>query len=157
MLLRRRSPGAGRGRPDAAAAARGRPRARESRSRRIARSAGTAARMRGVGLTAIAKLQWGQISCMTTRAFATAVPFLPTHNRCYRFRRDAGWSSQVARRAHNPEVAGSNPAPATHRKPASKRAFGFLGPASAFDAGSSAGCGRGAERIARRGGYLVAR
>ena len=28
------------------------------------------------------------------------------------FRRDAGWSSQVARRAHNPEVAGSNPAPA---------------------------------------------
>ena len=25
----------------------------------------------------------------------------------------AGWSSQVARRAHNPEVAGSNPAPAT--------------------------------------------
>src|SRR6185503_4019359 len=28
---------------------------------------------------------------------------------------DAGWSSQVARRAHNPEVAGSNPAPATAR------------------------------------------
>ncbi len=26
---------------------------------------------------------------------------------------DAGWSSLVARRAHNPEVAGSNPAPAT--------------------------------------------
>ena len=24
----------------------------------------------------------------------------------------AGWSSQVARRAHNPKVAGSNPAPA---------------------------------------------
>lgn len=31
--------------------------------------------------------------------------------------RDAGWSSQVARRAHNPEVAGSNPAPATGRAP----------------------------------------
>ena len=31
------------------------------------------------------------------------------YNRC----RVAGWSSQVARRAHNPEVAGSNPAPAT--------------------------------------------
>ena len=30
-------------------------------------------------------------------------------------RRDAGWSSQVARRAHNPEVAGSNPAPATRK------------------------------------------
>jgi hypothetical protein len=26
---------------------------------------------------------------------------------------DAGWSSQVARRAHNPKVAGSNPVPAT--------------------------------------------
>ena len=25
----------------------------------------------------------------------------------------AGWSSQVARRAHNPEVVGSNPTPAT--------------------------------------------
>src|SRR4030095_16656836 len=31
----------------------------------------------------------------------------------YTAARDAGWSSQVARRAHNPEVAGSNPAPAT--------------------------------------------
>ena len=27
---------------------------------------------------------------------------------------DAGWSSPVARRAHNPKVAGSNPAPATN-------------------------------------------
>ena len=26
---------------------------------------------------------------------------------------DAGWSSMVARRAHNPKVVGSNPAPAT--------------------------------------------
>ncbi len=26
---------------------------------------------------------------------------------------NAGWSSSVARRAHNPKVAGSNPAPAT--------------------------------------------
>src|SRR5512142_2728898 len=31
------------------------------------------------------------------------------------FQPDAGWSSQVARRAHNPKVAGSNPAPATLR------------------------------------------
>src|SRR5690606_20268167 len=29
----------------------------------------------------------------------------------------AGWSSSVARWAHNPEVAGSNPAPATKEKP----------------------------------------
>ena len=28
----------------------------------------------------------------------------------------AGWSSLVARRAHNPKVAGSNPAPATNAK-----------------------------------------
>src|SRR5205823_8988354 len=35
----------------------------------------------------------------------------------YTARCDAGWSSQVARRAHNPEVAGSNPAPATSEGP----------------------------------------
>ena len=29
---------------------------------------------------------------------------------------DAGWSSQVARRAHNPKVVGSNPAPATQKQ-----------------------------------------
>ncbi|EDK11728.1 putative ATPase [Haemophilus influenzae PittII] len=29
---------------------------------------------------------------------------------------DAGWSSLVARRAHNPKVVGSNPAPATNNK-----------------------------------------
>src|SRR4029079_17022532 len=28
----------------------------------------------------------------------------------------AGWSSLAARRAHNPEVAGSNPAPATNQE-----------------------------------------
>ncbi len=28
---------------------------------------------------------------------------------------DAGWSSLVARRAHNPKVVGSNPAPATNQ------------------------------------------
>src|SRR5579859_2278374 len=31
---------------------------------------------------------------------------------CYNEGCDAGWSSLVARRAHNPKVAGSNPAPA---------------------------------------------
>lgn len=29
------------------------------------------------------------------------------------FALDAGWSSLAARRAHNPKVVGSNPAPAT--------------------------------------------
>jgi hypothetical protein len=41
---------------------------------------------------------------------------------------DAGWSSQVARRAHNPEVAGSNPAPATGKalQNGAFRLIGFL-------------------------------
>ena len=36
--------------------------------------------------------------------------------RCYDCSSAAGWSSLVARRAHNPKVAGSNPAPATKEK-----------------------------------------
>jgi hypothetical protein len=32
---------------------------------------------------------------------------------CYKRKLIAGWSSQVARRAHNPKVGGSNPSPAT--------------------------------------------
>ena len=41
----------------------------------------------------------------------------------------AGWSSPVARRAHNPEVAGSNPAPATNnnaRRNVARRVSGPL-------------------------------
>jgi hypothetical protein len=38
-------------------------------------------------------------------SYATAL-YSPPHS-------DAGWSSLVARRAHNPKVVGSNPAPAT--------------------------------------------
>jgi hypothetical protein len=37
---------------------------------------------------------------------------------------DAGWSSPVARQAHNLKVAGSNPAPAT-RKSKKNKALGF--------------------------------
>ena len=44
------------------------------------------------------------------------VPFIGT---------DAGWSSSVARRAHNPEVAGSNPVPAT-RETRSRKRPGFV-------------------------------
>ncbi len=32
----------------------------------------------------------------------------------WQYNSDAGWSSSVARRAHNPKVVGSNPAPATN-------------------------------------------
>ena len=42
---------------------------------------------------------------------------------CYRV---AGWSSSVARRAHNPKVVGSNPAPATKGKTSFKRMRFFL-------------------------------
>ena len=38
---------------------------------------------------------------------------------------DAGWSSSVARRAHNPEVAGSNPAPATNDRSRTAKPSGF--------------------------------
>ena len=48
---------------------------------------------------------------LTARALAESGGL--RYNRC----RVAGWSSQVARRAHNPEVAGSNPAPATGKAP----------------------------------------
>ena len=34
---------------------------------------------------------------------------------CYHYKSAAGWSSLVARRAHNPKVAGSNPAPAIEK------------------------------------------
>src|ERR1700679_1718751 len=47
---------------------------------------------------------------------------LPSRSRTVRLQKkgesrtiyDAGWSSLVARRAHNPEVVGSNPTPATN-------------------------------------------
>ncbi len=44
-------------------------------------------------------------------------------NRAAVFLFGAGWSSPVARQAHNLKVAGSNPAPATNKKPAFERAF----------------------------------
>ncbi|CAI8966838.1 hypothetical protein EMIT0P12_70002 [Pseudomonas sp. IT-P12] len=39
---------------------------------------------------------------------------------------DAGWSSLVARRAHNPKVVGSNPAPATNIKKGHSKEWPFL-------------------------------
>jgi hypothetical protein len=40
---------------------------------------------------------------------------------------DAGWSSLVARRAHNPKVAGSNPAPAMEEGPGNQGLFSLEG------------------------------
>ncbi len=46
---------------------------------------------------------------------APIVIFASCQSDCYNPRHsDAGWSSLVARRAHNPKVVGSNPAPATN-------------------------------------------
>ncbi len=42
----------------------------------------------------------------------TVNPLVMTLPQHYLSLTDAGWSSLVARRAHNPKVAGSNPAPA---------------------------------------------
>src|SRR5439155_19602891 len=39
---------------------------------------------------------------------------------------DAGWSSPVARQAHNLKVVGSNPAPATKSKSRSRKGTAFL-------------------------------
>jgi hypothetical protein len=44
-------------------------------------------------------------------------------NALCRSSKNAGWSSLVARQAHNLKVAGSNPAPATKRKPLDLRAL----------------------------------
>ena len=47
------------------------------------------------------------------RGCRTRVGLAHPRARCYDHCPDAGWSSPVARWAHNPKVAGSNPAPAT--------------------------------------------
>ena len=84
---------------------------------------------------------------------------------------DAGWSSLVARRAHNPKVAGSNPAPATKETAGQGRSPGtgplrdradfqlessadssfVSGLHSCSDAGSLYWAGPGARTAARRG------
>ena len=52
----------------------------------------------------------------------------PSRNESIVLSSDAGWSSMVARRAHNPKVVGSNPAPATNFKNP-RFSEGFLLPA----------------------------
>ena len=42
-------------------------------------------------------------------------PLYISSTMCYNKLNNAGWSSMVARRAHNPKVVGSNPAPATQK------------------------------------------
>ena len=51
---------------------------------------------------------------------------------------DAGWSSPVARQAHNLKVTGSNPVPATIDKKASPKGLAFFVDAPATAQGRSA-------------------
>ncbi len=65
---------------------------------------------------------------------------IPTVQHSNGFSSDAGWSSLVARRAHNPEVVGSNPTPATSIMRNAKFEmrnvhFAFRIPHSAFQSG----------------------
>ena len=64
----------------------------------------------------------------------------------------AGWSSLVARRAHNPEVVGSNPAPATktHTLIREKRVGVFVWPPKPFSSGDRLACGRDCSLAALR-------
>jgi hypothetical protein len=64
------------------------------------------------------------VLCLKARE-SRSLPGLPSAKRPLRIRRstrqhgfDAGWSSPVARQAHNLKVVGSNPAPATKSKKA---------------------------------------
>src|SRR6266536_3823000 len=53
----------------------------------------------------------------------------------------AGWSSQVARRAHDPEVPGPNPGPATENAAASARFPYRCMTAGAARGAATSGCG----------------
>jgi hypothetical protein len=70
---------------------------------------------------------------------------------------NAGWSSPVARQAHNLKVVGSNPAPATNKNPISNKLMGF------FDSGAdgpiwvvSARCPSAQIESRNRGGFKPA-
>src|SRR5215217_8378897 len=93
--------------------------------------------------TSVASTAWVSWSSKPCPPRATAVrvppppparrPLRPVPGVCYLRRRTAGWSSLVARWAHNPEVEGSNPSPATTTElglslspPLLARAFGLV-------------------------------
>ena len=74
------------------------------------RSASVALKTAGKACSSLREWKWGkarqyQIEAAAKKVIGRTAPFEYTAN--------AGWSSLVARWAHNPKVAGSNPAPAT--------------------------------------------
>ena len=78
---------------------------------------------------------------------------------------DAGWSSPVARWAHNPKVAGSNPAPATMKArmlEIGAAAFSILGAGAGFELfsgnhGARGSCGAALPRPPRNQGHAEGR
>ena len=82
---------------------------------------------------------------------------------------DAGWSSPVARQAHNLKVAGSNPAPATNKRPRFGGVFCWFGGSQGLgprSAGAAAGggdhaaqphksCPRNQQKTPLRRGFFV--
>src|SRR5690242_5636295 len=70
---------------------------------------------------------------MSLRLIWTANPAIISHT-------GAGWSSLAARRAHNPKVVGSNPAPATTSSPILR--FYFLRPQRYLGDSAESFCGR---------------
>ena len=65
---------------------------------------------------------------LTNGTFVNTGLVIRASNHYHAFLADAGWSSLAARRAHNPKVAGSNPAPATKYFLGSGRALFCVGP-----------------------------
>ena len=65
---------------------------------------------------------------VVTRPLSVFASQLPGRASVNRFKEaiDAGWSSPVARQAHNLKVAGSNPAPATKYNRQPTKAGGFF-------------------------------
>ncbi len=59
---------------------------------------------------------WRSVAPVREPSGATKRDLVAQRGLTYTGSTDAGWSSSVARWAHNPEVAGSNPAPATKGK-----------------------------------------
>ena len=57
--------------------------------------------------------RWSLAGTDTTRRFSKESVFRFAQKRSLHYFKTAGWSSLVARQAHNLKAAGSNPAPAT--------------------------------------------
>src|SRR6476620_12801975 len=67
----------------------------------------------------------GIAGCRLGHGRCAAIDLVPVTCACYSgVITNAGWSSSVARWAHNPEVAGSNPAPATRENGPQTRSEG---------------------------------